>query len=1108
MGDKNPSDTHVLNDEWTFYLNERPPKGISQEEYERSIHKWGVFATIEGFWRHMNALDIQKLPTFSTLRMFKSGIKPSWEDPVNSQGGKYVFDTPKNITPRLWRKLVLAIIGGTLSFSDQICGVVLSVRPQKDGLQIWNRDTEEVVCLEDSLRELREVMGIDDDTAINYQAHRVNNRPAATSTFSTTHASGSISRTGSLDFNSHVLERKKNHSKQQQQHTEPHGESDGGGSLSRSNGHVRTKEQHKLKAVDTTEPAGAGGVPREENGHGAASPSASASPKAAARKAERDKRKRKEKTEKKKTTKTTTTTTEAGKEKENEDGAEEAEKEKAKEKTTEKEKAKAVVEGAPAEGAKEDDESDLRGRTMSWADMPSDEDEADGAADGLGKSGTVSTRSIDWAEMAEEGEDEVSDTSWLTEDDMSEDLYTPYESEGEESLEAAGLDGSSDAHRLPGRENGGSELSSDDGRRRRTDFKDIRDSPRTRSLSKERGWYDGTGQWQRSNNRQAHPGHRKNGSVGSKYDNSSPIRKSASNADIGPKKYKQGYKINPTNSGNLSRSGSNNFNDSDSYSTYRHKRSTSTSETSNDHSGSRLYHSSQDNKMRSSRRPTPPPGLLAVGPKATLLEPSPLANTSVSPRTASAAAAAASTPTKRTAPPTNPWKSLPATILPTTPKASFATIAGAGLSGAGEVGSTPPTSPRVVSPSSASPSSSAAGVKESPAPPPSSPVITPSKPSSSSSSYAAMCGDAGPSADASAGGGASSGGERLFASPGHGATWRPKDRSVVAASPPVLARAPTTTTSVSTGGGAAGGGGGLTPTKGFKREFFYKPRETMQPTTPQQQQQPQPQPQVAAVVNGKRSRSPRGAAEQQQQRPADVAVGKKKQQQSKPAAAAKKDELQKQPTAPRETAKPATQQAAQRVETSATASSAPVEAVTTRPAKQVGAKKHLGGTPPDASAAVEVILTEQQAQLDHHQDGKEDEEEPEVAVDDIGDGDGEVVEEESGGTEEAAQEDPDGEEAASDEEDGPGESVEAEESVRRTPSKTPSRRKAQVKKTPSKAGRRAPIKRASHRRSRGLVIDFLKAHEQEFYIIFAALMVVILAGTAVLLFGVASNPLF
>jgi hypothetical protein len=42
----------------------------------------------------MNALDIQKLPTFSTLRMFKSGIKPSWEDPLNSQGGKYVCRGP------------------------------------------------------------------------------------------------------------------------------------------------------------------------------------------------------------------------------------------------------------------------------------------------------------------------------------------------------------------------------------------------------------------------------------------------------------------------------------------------------------------------------------------------------------------------------------------------------------------------------------------------------------------------------------------------------------------------------------------------------------------------------------------------------------------------------------------------------------------------------------------------------------------------------------------------------------------------------------------------------------------------------------------------------
>jgi hypothetical protein len=65
-----------------------------------------------------------------------------------------------------------------------------------------------------------------------------------------------------------------------------------------------------------------------------------------------------------------------------------------------------------------------------------------------------------------------------------------------------------------------------------------------------------------------------------------------------------------------------------------------------------------------------------------------------------------------------------------------------------------------------------------------------------------------------------------------------------------------------------------------------------------------------------------------------------------------------------------------------------------------------------------------------------------------------------------------------------------------------------VKRTPGKASsKRTPAKR-TYRRSRGLVIDFLKAHETEFYFIFAALMMLLLAGTAVLLFGIPSNPLF
>jgi hypothetical protein len=79
--------------------------------------------------------------------------------------------------------------------------------------------------------------------------------------------------------------------------------------------------------------------------------------------------------------------------------------------------------------------------------------------------------------------------SWLTEDDMSEDVYTPYESEGEDSLaslDSSGLEGEAN------KETGGERV--DEGSRRRSDFnKDLRDSPRARSLSRERGWYEGSG---------------------------------------------------------------------------------------------------------------------------------------------------------------------------------------------------------------------------------------------------------------------------------------------------------------------------------------------------------------------------------------------------------------------------------------------------------------------------------------------------------------------------------------------------------------------------------------------------------------------------------------
>jgi hypothetical protein len=44
----------------------------------------------QDFWRYWNNIELNRLPLNSNLRLFKKGIRPTWEDPKNVQGGKWV----------------------------------------------------------------------------------------------------------------------------------------------------------------------------------------------------------------------------------------------------------------------------------------------------------------------------------------------------------------------------------------------------------------------------------------------------------------------------------------------------------------------------------------------------------------------------------------------------------------------------------------------------------------------------------------------------------------------------------------------------------------------------------------------------------------------------------------------------------------------------------------------------------------------------------------------------------------------------------------------------------------------------------------------------------
>ena len=89
---------------WVFWYDDKLPYEMTLSNYEDSVKSLGKFASVqvwlfihlkisiyEDFWRYWN--NLEKTPQFpdgTSLKLFKEGIKPMWEDPANENGGKWV----------------------------------------------------------------------------------------------------------------------------------------------------------------------------------------------------------------------------------------------------------------------------------------------------------------------------------------------------------------------------------------------------------------------------------------------------------------------------------------------------------------------------------------------------------------------------------------------------------------------------------------------------------------------------------------------------------------------------------------------------------------------------------------------------------------------------------------------------------------------------------------------------------------------------------------------------------------------------------------------------------------------------------------------------------
>ncbi|KAH0834681.1 translation initiation factor eIF 4e-like domain-containing protein [Lanmaoa asiatica] len=142
------------------------------EDYEAGLTVIGEFDTVESFCRYFNWLKPpSKLERNSNYHIFKSGIKPMWEDAANAQGGKWVLTMKNNpaLLDRCWTWLAMALVGEELEDGDEICGAVVSLRSKVDRIQLWTRSKDDVERLNGIGKKLVKLLDVSEADSIGLE---------------------------------------------------------------------------------------------------------------------------------------------------------------------------------------------------------------------------------------------------------------------------------------------------------------------------------------------------------------------------------------------------------------------------------------------------------------------------------------------------------------------------------------------------------------------------------------------------------------------------------------------------------------------------------------------------------------------------------------------------------------------------------------------------------------------------------------------------------------------------------------------------------------------------------------------------------------------------
>jgi len=132
-------DYHPLSDKWTLWAHLPHNTDWSIKSYIPI----STFTTIEdtiGVTETLPSVLIENCMLF----IMREGIKPTWEDPKNRNGGCFSYKVSNKSVCKVWKELTYVIVGGTISkqlnFVNNVTGITISPKKNFCIIKIWMAD--------------------------------------------------------------------------------------------------------------------------------------------------------------------------------------------------------------------------------------------------------------------------------------------------------------------------------------------------------------------------------------------------------------------------------------------------------------------------------------------------------------------------------------------------------------------------------------------------------------------------------------------------------------------------------------------------------------------------------------------------------------------------------------------------------------------------------------------------------------------------------------------------------------------------------------------------------------------------------------------------------